>query len=101
MRPEKREWMHERVDRTQLARDDRAIERDHYAGNGPPAEAHADEVTGLEIEPGRDQVAERARGPAQAGEDGDLRRTGGHSSKCRGFFISFRTISAISFTVLS
>jgi len=80
MRPQERERMHERVDRTQLARDDRAIERDDHAGNGPLAEAHADEVTGFEVEVLRDQVTERARGPAQAGEDGDLRCTSGHSS---------------------
>ena len=72
--------MHERVDRTELTRDDRAIERDDHAGNGPLAEAHADEVTRFEVQAARDQVAERARRPAQAGEDSHLRRSVGHSS---------------------
>src|SRR6266513_5754115 len=75
--------MHEGVDRTELAVPGRAIERDDDAGNGALSETDANEVAGKKVKAVRDDVAERARGPANAGEDGDLRGPGGHRSYLR------------------
>src|SRR6266550_7067512 len=65
--------MHEGVDRTELAVPGRAIERHDDAGNRTLPETDANEVAGQKVKAVRDDVAERARGPANAGEDGDLR----------------------------
>ena len=93
--------MHESVDRPELTPGSGAVERDDHAGNGTVSEADANEVSRQKIEPVGYEVAEGARGPAHARENGDLHGPDGHRSKCRGFIISFRTISAISFTVWS
>src|SRR5256885_2063551 len=72
--------MHEGVDRTELAAPGRAIERPDDAGNRALPETDANEVAGQKVKAVPDDVAERARGPANAGEDGDLRGPRGHRS---------------------
>lgn len=72
--------MDERVDWLQGTIARRAVERDHNAGYRAPSEPDANEVPGREVEPFRHEVAERAGGPSNAGEDRDLRNTRAHSS---------------------
>ena len=80
MRSKKRRGMHEGVDRTELAVPSSAVERHDNTGNGALPETDANEVTGKEIEPVRNQVTERARRAANPREDRDLRGPRGHRS---------------------
>ena len=93
--------MHECVNRAEFAPAGGAVERHHDPGNGARAQADANEMSGEKLQPVGHEIAESARWPAHPREDRHLRGPGGHRSYRRGFLISFRTISAISFTVLS
>jgi hypothetical protein len=80
MRTEERERMHEGIDRPELAAGGRAIEPDDHARYGALPETDANEVAGNEVEPVGNEVAERARGPPDPREDGDLRGPRCHKS---------------------
>ena len=70
----------ERVDGSELTVGRRPVERDHDTRNGTLAEADANQVARQNVEAFGDEVAERARRPAHAREDGDLRGPGRHRS---------------------
>ena len=72
--------MYERVDGSELTVGRRPVERDHDTRNGTLAEADANQVARQNVEAFGDEVAERARRPAHAREDGDLRGPCGHRS---------------------
>jgi hypothetical protein len=72
--------MHQGVDRPEVTPRGRAVEGDHDSGNGTPSETDTNQMSWQEVEPVGDEVAEGARGPAHAREDGDLRGPGGHRS---------------------
>ena len=74
-----RDRVDEAVDRLELAIG-RYVEPDDDAVDRARAEAGANEVAEADLEPLGDAVGEGARGPAQAGEDGDVSGARGHNS---------------------